>query len=375
MMKYINENPEMWGIQPIDELVQSITLSQLDSETMTYDHLDNKKLMDFMKFILPIHVEDQMFLSYAQETMLHKVDGRPSLKVMQIYSEIFDRSRNISSYLTVREEFGRRVLSGSKDGAKLLWEGLSLRESHFRKKEVKQIWGGQYFTYRLFRHFDPQWTEFIAKQVKSTNTELKDIANLLFSYSGNTRELGYIQSQPEVIQAAVKQAYKLMKKADVSVALKHGDLILRYISTMQFKNGDVDKILALQGQLLSEQKRPDMRQVSTYIFFCAMLDGILANQSTIELLSGKYLRTLNLDNPKDQHELIRTAKQLCIGGWYDNQLVQSLNHIQKGIDTIDDRALLRIYEVKQMASVLGDVEFELAPNLEAKMAEALDRLN
>ena len=104
----------------------------------------------------------------------------------------------------------------------------------------------------MFRHFDPQWTEFIAKQVKSTNTELKDIANLLFSYSGNTRELGYIQSQPEVIEAAVKQAYKLMKKADVSVALKHGDLILRYISTMQFKNGDVDKILALQGQLLSE---------------------------------------------------------------------------------------------------------------------------
>ena len=52
-----------------------------------------------------------------------------------------------------------------------------------------------------------------------------------------------------------------------------------------------------------------------------MLDGILANQSTIELLSGKYLRTLNLDNPKDQQELIRTAKQLCIGGWYDNRLV------------------------------------------------------
>jgi len=43
-----------------------------------------------------------------------------------------------------------------------------------------------------------------------------------------------------------------LKKADVAVALKHGDLILRYISSMQFKNGDVDKILALQGQFLSE---------------------------------------------------------------------------------------------------------------------------
>jgi hypothetical protein len=84
---------------------------------MSYDHLDNQKLIDFMRFILPIHVEDQMFLSYAQETMLHKVDGRPSLKIMQIYSELFERSRNISSYLTVREEFGRRVLSGNKDGA------------------------------------------------------------------------------------------------------------------------------------------------------------------------------------------------------------------------------------------------------------------
>ena len=56
-------------------------------------------------------------------------------------------------------------------------------------------------------------------------------------------------------------------------------------------------------------------------------------------------------------------------------MVRSLNHIQKGIDTIDDRALLRIHEVKQMASVLGDVKFELAPNLEAKMTEALNRLN
>lgn len=120
------------------------------------------------------------------------------------------------------------------------------------------------------------------------------------------------------------------------------------MSLLQFRNNDVEKILQKHGELLVSQIRLDQEYLSNYIYYCAKLNCVQKNKEVIEILMERYMRILDLEQKNDQEKLIKTAKQLCIGGFYDNVMVKSLSKLRKDIE-LKDRGLIRIFEVRQMA--------------------------